>query len=278
MNRWKSIITLLLVAVLLITNSMISYADEGNQDSAENIRTASGEGSGDASGDISGDASGEGEKEYVTISFYDDGKLVKMVQVERGSTVEWWEPKPYSDAYMFKGWYYLISETQGMLVTSAKTYDTDMNLHAYWEDNPNWRGPVDPINLEEKRQEFLKKQEEIDHTRRQTYKTSIKFKDITIKKNGSLSLKIRSTHIPQSLIVLEYSTSKNFAYNKTKTKIVKRTKNTSVKKYKKITIKKLKKNKTYYIRARIKSECNGQTFLGKWSKVQKVKMKEKKKK
>ena len=81
--------------------------------------------------------------------------------------------------------------------------------------------------------------------------------------------------MPQSPIELQYSTSKKFAKGKTKIKVIKRAKNKSVKKFKKVTIKNLKKNKTYYIRARVKSEYNGQTFYSKWSKVQKVKMKKK---
>ncbi|MBO4996718.1 MAG: hypothetical protein J6D02_01825 [Lachnospira sp.] len=277
MNRWKNFIALLLILVITITTGMITYVDAENQNNGENSTTASGEGSGavssDASGDISGDASGEGKKEYVTISFYNDGKLVKMVQVERGSTVEWWEPEPYSDHYIFKGWYYQISGNQGIFVTKTTNYDKDIKLHAYWEHN--WRGPVDPINLEEKRQEFLKKQEEVKQIRIQTYKADIKIKNITIKKKGKLTLKIRSTRMSQSPIELQYSTSKKFIKGKTKTKVIKRVKNTSVKKFKKVTIKKLKKNKTYYIRARVKSEYNGQTFCSKWSKVQKVKMKKK---
>ena len=227
------------------------------------------------SGNASGDVSGEGVKEYVTISFYDDEKLVKTVQIEKGSTIEWWEPEPYSECYIFKGWYYIISATTGMLVTKEKKYDTDMNLHAYWEHNPNWIGPTAwyPSSEEIQRQiEIRKKANKISF---QTYHAEIAFKNISVQKNKRIHLKIRSTRMPQSPIELQYSTSKKFTKGKTKTKVIKRAKNKSVKKFKKVTIKNLKKNKTYYIRARVKSEYNGQTFYSKWSKVQKVKMKKK---
>ena len=279
MNRCKSFIAVLLTIVIIMINSTIFYADAENQGNGKNNISMSGEESGAvssaASGDISGNASGEGKKEYVTISFYDDGKLVRTVQIERGSTVEWWEPEPYSECYIFKGWYYKISETRGMLVTKDKTYDTDMDLHAYWEDDPNWRGPTAhyPSVEETLRQWEILRQ--MDITRIKTHGTRVEIKNITITKKGKLCLKVRGSHMPQSPIELQYSTSKKFTKGKTKTKVIKRAKNTSVKKFKKVTIKNLKKNKTYYIRARVKSEYNGQTFYSKWSKVQKVKMKKK---
>ena len=267
MNRWKSFMALLLMIVMITTNSTIFYVDADNQNNGENSITVSGEGS--------GDASGEGVKEYVTISFYDKKKLVKTIQIEKGSTIELWEPN-HTDYYVFKGWYYKISDTQGILVTKDKIYDKDMNLYAYWEHNPNWVGPTAEYpSLEErqKQQEIIRQFKKISF---QTYHAKIVFKNISVQKNKRIHLKIRSTCMPQSPIELQYSTSKKFTKGKTKTKVIKRSKNTSVKKFKKVTIKNLKKNKTYYIRARVKTQYNGQTFYSKWSKVTKVNMKEKK--
>ena len=87
--------------------------------------------------------------------------------------------------------------------------------------------------------------------------------------------------MPSSTIELQYSTSRQFTKGKTKTMVIKRNQNKSVKKFKKVTIKKLKKNKTYYIRARVqsqyKSQYNEKILYGYWSRVEKVKMKTKKK-
>ena len=264
MNRWKSFMALLLMIVMITTNSTIFYVDADNQNNGENSITVSGEGS--------GDASGEGQKEYVTISFYDDGKLVKTVQIEKGSTIEWWEPIPRSEYYVFKGWCYLVEENKGVLVKKEKVYNNDMSLHAYWEYVR--KSPIVFPSLEERQrqQEIIRQSKKISF---QTYHAEIAFKNISVQKNKRIHLKIRSTRMPQSPIELQYSTSKKFTKGKTKTKVIKRSKNTSVKKFKKVTIKNLKKNKTYYIRARVKTQYNGQTFYSKWSKVQKVKMKKK---
>ena len=279
MNRCKSFMAVLLTIVIIMINSMISYADAENQDNGKNNISMFGEESGAvssvASGDISGNASGEGKKEYVTISFYSKNQLLKIVKIEKGGTVELWDPVPYPESYIFKGWYYKISETRGMLVTKDKTYDTDMNLYAYWEDDPNWRGPTAHYPSVEETLRQWEILHQMDITRIKTHGTRVEIKNITITKKGKLCLKVRGSHMPQSPIELQYSTSKKFAKGKTKIKVIKRAKNKSVKKFKKVTIKNLKKNKTYYIRARVKSEYNGQTFYSKWSKVQKVKMKKK---
>lgn len=266
MNRWRSIISWLLIAVTI--NSVCPYAVEEEYNAREDSTISV---SGEASGDSSGDISGEGEKKVITISFYKEKTLLKSVQIEKGSTVELWTPE-CTELEAFVGWCFMDSDGYlGARVKESTRFYEDTQLYA--EIYPTMGTMY---------RDMIEEQEKIANLQKQLQHTHVYIKNIKVKNNKSISLKVRSSRIPSSTIEIQYTTSRPYFFEgRTKTMVVKRTKNKSVKRFKKVTIKKLKKNKTYYIRARVKiqyqSQYNDKPLYSYWSKVKKVEMKKKKK-